>query len=355
MSGAKPSPRRAVGLRRIAEELGISISLVSKVLSGRLGTSGAQESTIQAIRAKARELNYRKNRLAEALRTGRQNVIAVCVHRHGEAGSEIVEEMVSGIADEAAEFHQRLMILYYHTPEEFNELAPEVHRNAVDGVILGGLPHAELRSELMEWHGRGLPVVTIHDEQLDPVLPNVGINQTEVGRLAAKHLIDQGCRRIAITYWSKRNSQYVNEGAVQRYEGYRLALKAAGLPCSEELMVEVESYAYAAGQKGFEALLNSKAKFDGFFGVSDQHAVAALNRLVTEGRRVPRDVKIIGVDNAPFCQFAIVPLSSVSQEFVPRGRRAVQLLMDRLSGKAVTSVCVDPVVYARQSSVPAKA
>ncbi len=157
MNKPKASPRRAVGLRRIAEDLGISVSLASKVLSGKLGTTGAQESTIRAIHEKARELNYRKNQLAAAFRTGRQHVIAVCVHRHGAEGSEIVEEMVAGIAAEAAEFHQRLMILYYQTPEEFHAFVPEVHCNAVDGVIMGGLPHTELLGDLTEMRERGLP------------------------------------------------------------------------------------------------------------------------------------------------------------------------------------------------------
>ena len=90
MPTTKASKRKPVGLRRIAEELNVSVSLVSKVLSGRLGTSGAHADKIRAIHAKARELDYRKNHLAEALRTGRQNVLAVCVHRHGVEGSGIV-------------------------------------------------------------------------------------------------------------------------------------------------------------------------------------------------------------------------------------------------------------------------
>src|SRR5689334_5501794 len=90
------------GLRRIAEELGISVSLVSKVLSGRMGTSTATPEMVKAIQQKAEELHYRKNRAAEALVTGRQNVIAVCLHHHGVEGSTIVDEMVNGIAAEAA-------------------------------------------------------------------------------------------------------------------------------------------------------------------------------------------------------------------------------------------------------------
>src|SRR5690606_31522393 len=107
MAKQQPARRQVVGLRDIAEELNVSVSLVSKVLSGRLGTSGANIKKIRAIRAKARELGYQKNLLAEALRTGRQNVLALFLHRHGEPGSGIVDETINGVAEEAARSQQR--------------------------------------------------------------------------------------------------------------------------------------------------------------------------------------------------------------------------------------------------------
>jgi LacI family transcriptional regulator len=344
-SRGKTAPdSNAIGLRHIAEELKVSISLVSKVLNGRLGTSGASEEMICAIRKKAESLHYRKNRQAEALRTGQQNVIAVCIHRQGESGSGIAEDMVSGIAREAAIHQQRLILQYYQTPDEFRAFAPELHRNAADGVIVAGYQHPELIDELAAMQERGLPVITIHDQPMSASFPNVGMDQQEVGRHGTLHLIEQGCRRIAHVVGGH------DSVAQARHQGYRRALRDAGLAYHAELLMHVGNFGYESGQEAINRLLEAGAKFDGIVGQSDHHAAAALNGLISRGVSVPQQVKLIGVDDAAFCRFVIVPLSSVSQEFHARGRLAMQMLAPGAKRAALKAMNVTPVVRARESS-----
>lgn len=346
-SGSTAPRKQAVSLRHIAEELGVSVSLVSKVLSGRLGTSGANIEKIRAIHAKARELDYRKNLLAEALRTGRQNVFAVYVHRHGTPGSSIVECMVDGIADEAGKIQQRLLIQFYETSDMFRATMPMVHRNSVDGVIVAGILHSELVEDLRVIHSRGVPVVTIHDSELDRQFPNVGVNQMEVGRLATTHLIERGCRRIA--HYCVASPVLTSLSSARR-EGYCHALAEHGLSYDPELVVQVPDYSYEAGGWATKELLQRGVQFDGIFGQSDPHTAAALNLLMAAGRKVPEEVKLIGVDNSPHCEFAAVPLSSTSQEFRTRGREAVRLLARKLAGDNVGSIQIAPVVVPRAST-----
>jgi len=358
----RKSPLKAtapVGLRDIAKDLNISVSLVSKVLSGRMGNSGAAAGMVRAIQEKAQELQYQKNRQAEALSTGRQNAIAVCIHRHGEAGSAIVEEMVEGIAQEAAVHQQRLVIQYYTTLPQFRAFAPELHRNLVDGVIMGGIGHPELIEDLNAMDQRGLPAVTILDKKLGAGFANVGMDQVEVSRRATAQLIAQGCRRIA--HFGELVKAPVGTNGFtpaaswnlgqSRREGYALALQEAGLEYHPELVVAVSDFSYAAGLEGTTVLLDKDLPFDGIVGQSDHHVAAALNLLVTRGWKVPQQVKLIGIDNAPFCLYAIVPLSSVSQEFESRGRHAVRLLMDKLNGGIISSIQVEPTVHVRLSSM----
>lgn len=348
MSTGTTTPRQSVvGLRDIAKELNVSVSLVSKVLSGRLGTTGANAKKMRAIRDKAVELGYQKNVLAEALRTGRQNVLALFLHRHGEAGSGIVDEMISGVADEATRVQQRLTIHFYETSEEFSAFLPRMHRNAVDGIIVGGLPHNEIVDDLRLMHERSLPIVTIHDFELDPLLPNVGMDQREVTRAATLHLIDRGCRAIA----HYRVASSVTALPLSRFEGYRAALVERGLPYRPELVIEVADFAYDTGVAAAKRLVASGHEFDGVVAQSDQHGLGTINYLIGEaGIRVPQDVKVTGVDNAPFCRYGAVPLTSVSQEFLARGRRATELLMKMLDGQEVTSERFAPSLSVRASS-----
>lgn len=336
-----PPPGRRCGMQDIARDLGISVSLVSRVLNNRLGTAGASPAMIKAIHKKALELSYRKNATATSLASGRQNAIGVFIHRHGVAGSNISSAMVEGIAAAAVRLHQRLVLQYYTTLPELSDLLPLAHGNAVDGLILGGVPHQHLARQ---WRlvREDLPVVTIHADPIHPDVPNIGINQEEVIRLATAHLIERGCQRIAL----------VSNGSEKwpRAVGYRKALSEHGIAYDPDLVGAVDSYNADAGERAAAQWLERGVKFDGVVGQSDQHVAGVVKVLLRVGVAMPDQVKLIGVDNSPFCDFFVVPLSSVSQEEFRRGELAVQALMDLIDGKPAPSMTVSPVIYPRLSS-----
>jgi LacI family transcriptional regulator len=330
-------------LADIARELNVSSSLVSKVLNGRLGTTRVSAKTIRAIHAQAQNFNYQRNASAAALATGRQNVIGVFIHHVGVEGAGIMEAMTMGIAAEAAKHKLRLAVQYFEDREEFIAQRQIMQRGVMDGLILGGMHHEELVDMLNDVQENGVPVVTIHDKQLDPRFSNVGMHQEDVGRVATKHLIDQGCRRIA---------HICNMD--ERFEGYLMALRDAGIPFEPELVFEVNNYVYARGVEALASWKQRNVQFDGVFAQSDQQAVGFMNTFVRQGGRIPQDVKIIGVDNSPFTDFTVIPLSSVSQEDKERGRRAVQILLEQTASKdnapSPRAEWVAPVLHAREST-----
>lgn len=352
MKSAQVKIRRPVGLRDIAHELNLSVSLVSKVLSGRMGTSGSLPETVRAIREKAQELGYRKNLQAESLRTGRLNVIAVLVHYHGAEGSQIVETMVEGIAREAAKYQQRLMLHYYTTLDELKSIWNEFSRNAVDGVILGGVPHMDWVNELNSKSEEGIAVIGIISSEAANCGINVGMSEGELCRRATLHLLDRGCKNIAhFRVMTSEHKSFASKTMGQvRYEGYVQALRERGLPLRNELVIQIEHFYYESGIEATEKLLASGVCFDGIVGQSDHHTAGALNTLVRHGVRVPQDVKLIGVDNSPFCRMASVPLSSVSQEFALRGQTAVRMLMKKIAGEDTSSINIEPVLHEREST-----
>ncbi len=335
-------------LSDIAQDLGISVSLVSKVLNDNLGTTRASTKTAHAIRKRAMELGYRKNRSAVALKSGRQNVLGVFVHRQGLPGSGLNEHLMEGIAFEAMKFHQSISLTFFEAASEFRSSCEHVHRGTMDGLIVGGVRHTELEKDLLRLNAEGLKVVTILNDELHPLLPNVKVDQGEVARMATHHLIERGCRRIA---------QIGGEGP--RLDGYKAALREAGLPTDEALVCPCneDDFVFEVGVRGAEYLLAGDAgscllagRFDGVVAQSDQQAVGALNTFLRAGLRVPDDVRLIGIDNSAYCEFSMISLSSISQEFQQRGRLAVRMLMDAVAGKQVRSVTVKPVLHVRQSS-----
>lgn len=337
-----PVPVRRTGLQDIARELKVSVSLVSKVLNNRLGTTGASAQMIEAINAKAQELNYQKNATATSLCDGRQNAIGVFIHRHGVAGSNITAAMVEGVSVSASKIKQRLVLQYYHTLAELNDILPIAHSNAVDGLILGGVPHPEIMQALREASRQNLPIVSIHDGPIHPDIPNIGINQVRIGYLATTHLLDKGCRRIAHV------AQKDNRG---RFDGYVQALADRGVAFDEALVFRCNTYTVESGVKAAEHWLSKGIQFDAVFGQSDQLITGVFKVLMRHGIKVPEQVRLIGVDESPFCDFFLVPLSSISQVDARRAELAVDALMNLINGQWVDHTYVDPVVHARESSI----
>lgn len=329
-------------LRDIALDMGVSVSLVSKVLSGKLGNTGVREEVAKAIRQRAEELGYRKNHSATALQSGRHNVIGVFIHGPGITGSGITNSLLEGISAVAHATRQKLFLNFYKSFAEFTTLCEVAHRGVMDGLIVGGVMHKGYVPVLARIQNLGLPVVTIWNEQMHSSLPNVGIDQVEVGRLATQHLIDQGCRCLV----------HIRDFKA-RYLGFRKALAANGLPYRSRGVFTVPlriEYEYAAGELAIATFLKQGIPFDGVVAQSDHEAMGVINALYRAGLEVPGQVRVIGVDNAPFCEFGRVPLSSVFQNFEERGRIAVNMLMDAIADRPVHSISVSPELVVRESS-----
>ncbi len=335
----QPAGGRRAGLQDIARELGVSVSLVSKVLNNRLGTSGASREMVNAITSKAAELQYRKNAAAHSLAGGKQNAIGVFIHQHGVDGSNISEAIVRGIAEAAIRHSQRLVLQYYQSAPQLSDLLPLAHGGTVDGLILAGVPHAKLATALQEALREQLPVVTIYAEPVHADFPNIGIRPDDLLRAAVDHLVERGCRKIV----------HVSRD-VLRESGFVSAIRARGLSLDANAICKVPDFSIASGVRAARFWLQERTPFDGIVCQSDQHACGVMNELSKAGVGVPGQAKVVGIDNSPYCDLLPVPLSSVSQQDIERARLAVDLLMKRVGGEHADSVFVAPVLHPRESS-----
>jgi LacI family transcriptional regulator len=111
------------------------------------------------------------------------------------------------------------------------------------------------------------------------------------------------------------------------------------------------NFEYPTGAEAILRWMAAGIEFDGVAAQSDQQAVAAFNTLISAGKKVPDEVRLIGVDNSPFCELNSVRLSSVSQEDRLRARRAMQLLLDAIEGRPIGPVLIEPMLYVRESSL----
>lgn len=331
--------RRAVSLKDVAAELGVSYSLVSKVLSGRLGNTGVRPEVKEAIFKKAEEMNYRPHPLATALKMGRKGAIGVLVHPIGEPGSELAHNVLRGLSAGLDEQGLRLWLRFFETDAEFTRQFDQRMRNEVDGLIVVGLPHPAIYDLLLELNKSGLPIVTAFEEKPIAGVPNVAENTVRQCYLTTRHLLARGSRRLA----------HLRGPIPARYEGFLAAHAEAGVEVDMRLVVDC-GFCIESGAQAVAGLLDAGLVFDGVVAQSDHQALGAAHTLLRRGKRVPEDVRVTGVDDSELCRACMVPLTSATSEMEQVGRTTARLLWRLMEGGEAESVLIEPRLMIRDSS-----
>lgn len=330
-------------LKDIAAELDVSVSLVSKVLNNRFGTTGARKELIERIRVTADRMGYQRNHNALALLAKRQNAFSVFIHRAGAKSAGFTDPLLDGISSSARQRHLRMILNFFTDEEEFSEKIEEQHRGIVDGIILTGVAHPELIPKLLQAQSKGVRIITIYPEAIHPEIPNVGLSDQELTYQGTRHLIERGCKAIV-------HFDLVPE----RTEGYLRALREFRIKVDERLIVQMPpspmGFTIEAGRDAILGILEQGVPFDGICAQSDIQAFGAMNELFRHDIKVPDQVKIVGVDDSPSCEIVMVTLSSVSQNYYERGQIAVELLERAMDKPSIRSVQVSAELSVRESS-----
>jgi DNA-binding LacI/PurR family transcriptional regulator len=172
-----------------------------------------------------------------------------------------------------------------------------------------------------------------------------GVDQVEGARLATRHLLDLGHESVAHLAGPEEWLE-----AQARREGWRSALQDMGRPVPE-LLGEGDW----TSRSGYEIARSTEWGDDttAVFVANDQMALGVLRALAECGRRVPEDVSVVGFDDLPEAAYFAPPLTTVRQDFVELGTRAIGLVLRVLGGEQEASVpLVEPTLVVRSSTAP---
>lgn len=327
-------------LKDIANALKVSPSLVSKVLNDKMGTSGANEKLIAEIKDTALRLGYQKNLSAAMLQSGRHGSIGVLLHLPGNAGSGIVDQVVSALTKGSSEHKVKLQIRFYEGDAQFETLAKEFNRSTCDGLLVVGIAEPHAAKVLLDRVREKLPLVTVFSKSVAKGILNIDLDYGSISAVLANHLHAIGCRSIlcnsSLSVMHQEVSKHLKKLGVQlQYKSF------ADLPLD---------FSYESGRIWTEAVLAAGFEFDGLFMACDDQAAAAIVALQKAGKNVPQDVAVVGVDQAPWGAFFPCPISSIHQKFYQRVELGVASLMDLIQGKDVQVLNIAPELRIRESS-----
>lgn len=315
-------------LKKIASELGLSISTVSKALKDDKDISQENRDKVQAF---AKFYNYRPNSIALSLKNKKTKTIGVIIP---EIVHHFFAKVISGIEEVANSKEYNVIIGV--TNESLDKEAINMEMlidGSIDGFIISLSKETLLKQNyihLQEIQNRNIPIVMFDRVVDDIVCDKIIVDDREAGQMAVQKLVDIGCKKILLL----TTMDYLNIGRL-RTEGYKDALDINGIEYNEGLVIKIGELGDSdEEQRSLEDRINrvfdKHPDIDGIFGVNEIYAVTALNVARMRGLNVPDALSVIGFSDGILSKYARPHLTTVSQHGFQIGELAAQTLIDRL-------------------------
>jgi len=338
MQGRPPVPT----LEQVAERAGVSRSTASRAINGGLRVS---PEALTAVEAAVADLGYTPNRAARSLVTRRTDSIALVVPEPDERvlTDPFFAGTLNGLSGSLADSDIQV-VLVIARPGQSERTVRYLRNGHVDGAIVvshhrdDDLHRALLASRVPTvFVGRPLAAADADAQYVDT-------DNVAGGRLATRHLVEQGRRHVGTIAGPLDMS-----AGVDRLSGWREAVRDAG---QSEAPVVHGDFTRESGAAAARELLTRHPGLDGIFVASDLMAAGALAVLAELGRDVPGDVAVVGYDDLGVAESTNPPLTSVVQPVVPMARAAGGRLLDLLTDPDLPA---EPLIFAPELVVRASA
>ncbi len=334
-----------VTLQDIARTLNITAATVSRALSNH---PAIKEETKKLVKETAQKLNYQPNKIASSLRLGKSNIIGVIIPS---AEINFFGSVIHGIEKVANENNYNVLIYQSNETYEYEKKGVQAFlQSQVDGVLASISKESMNLDHYMEIKKRGIPLVLFDRASDELGVSSVVVDDYAGAFAATKHLIDQGCKRIAHIGGQQHVSIFN-----QRLKGYIDALNVNRITVNDDLIV-YGKVSIESGRDCMNQLLNGAKKPDGVFAVEDFTALGAMQAIKAAGKSMPSEIAIVGFANEAFGEYITPSLSSVNQQTVTMGEEAAKLFFelmksgDAYAGKPRKKI-LKPELICRQSSI----
>lgn len=336
--------QKEITIYDIAKKLKLSASTVSRALKDH---PAINKKTKKKIFDTAEQMGYRSNLFARNLRQQKTMTIGVMVH---ELNSGFMTSLLSGVEKVANESGYGVIITDSSDNVEKEIVgARNLFDRRVDGVITLPASDSQNLDHFNAFVEKSIPVVLIDSLEQHAGITSIVIDNRMCGYMAAKHLIEQGCRRIAhITSSLKRPVNAL------RYKGFRDALAEHKIPFNERLLVVApvtEENSIEAAQK----IMQMKPLPDGIFINNDFAAAVCIRTFIENKVKVPQDIAVVGFNNDAIGTFIRPALTTINYPGKEMGAAAARTLVNHLNGvgtiEQTSNVTLRSELIVRQSSL----
>ncbi len=337
-----------VKMRDVAAHAGVSVSTVSKILSGSAASSQIPAHTIERVRLSASKLGYIPNAVARSLRTQRTREIGVVLgmETYPEPAALTLDgAFLLGLIDAATACHLPGVVVY---PREANGVIANISRyldGRIDGLLVrSSTPHQE--EQLLRLLAESpLPVVAIWTQDVPATIGYVDVDHFAGASQAVQYLLDLGHRRIA---YVEPAPVFEHPHFLARYRGYQQAL------LDEQIQPRPEWHIIGVEREKIEALLNAPEPITAIFTPNDVTAGEVAALLYSMRLHIPTDISLVGFDDIANAHLIAGGLTTVHQPIQEISMQAMRNLTALIAGGAAeeSRTVLAPRLVIRNSCAP---
>jgi len=312
MSSSRPT------IRDVARQAGVSHQTVSRVING---SEDVLPETRAIVEAAIERMGYRPSAIARSMARGQTHTLA-CISPN--LTDYTFASVIEGAETEARQHGYFLLSSSAADPNAFRALVDElVGHSRVDGLIVIN-PYAD---ERFEYIPQNFPLVFVGARSHDSNICSVSLDDEKVAYEATRHLLSLGHTRIALV-----TGPMEEDCSQDRAEGYARALREAGLPVDQSMIVEGD-WSATSGQDALLSFAEQGRIPTAIFAQNDRMAMGVMHAARDMGINVPIQLAVIGVDDMPLASYFDPPLTTMRQDMPQIGQKATRMLMDILQKK----------------------
>jgi DNA-binding LacI/PurR family transcriptional regulator len=331
---------RVVTLKAVAAHVGLTPGTVSAVLNNSPACRSVPERTKNRILAAARELNYRPNFMARALRVKRTFTIGVIAAEIGDSYGSVVISGVEQFLRQKGFFY--LTVAHHHDKKLLESYSQLLLERGIEGFITVDTSITEPLP---------LPTVAVAGHRSVEGITNIVLDHRRAVQLALHHLVESGHEEIAFM-----KGPILSSDAEDRWNTICDAAREFGITVRPELTLQLGADAASDPVSGYpfvRELLGRDQRFTALFAYNDNSAIAAIRVLQDAGLRVPHDVSVVGFDDIQAAAYMNPSLTTVRQPLRKMGEIAASTLLDRIAarGEYFPEIAVEPEFVIRQSTL----
>jgi len=334
-----------ITITSIAKELNITPATVSRALRNHPRISAKTKLSVQRV---ADRLNYRRNKIATSLRSGKTHMIGVIIPS---AEINFFGSVVHGIERVANACGYNILMYQSNESHEQEVKGIETFLAArVDGILVSIAKDTVNCSHFMEVRRRQVPLVFFDRATDDIPMPSVVIDDFRGAYQATEHLIQQGYQHIAHVSGPQLIKVFYD-----RLKGYMAALQAHNIKINPRY-VYPGNVSIQSGREAATYFLSLPQPPDAVYAAEDFTALGLIKEMKSQKIRIPEQFGIVGFANELFGEHISPTLSTVDQQTVLMGEESFKLLLQLVEqGDVETAlqqrVVLEPILIPRESSM----